>query len=285
MFWADVPMWISVAVIAATLFAASGLTAAIHVAGRRSGRRTPRPGAVAAALGGWLIASFVLGGAGVFRASAETALPPIIFGIAVPILIGSALLVRLPSLRLLGDAVPPHWAIAAQAARVFGAMFLVLMAQDKLPGEFAHLAGYGDVLVGAAAPVVAYWYLRRRPSSRPVAIGFNVLGLADLVLGVGTGILAAPGALRQIFTAPSTEIMALFPMVLFSLFLVPLVTLIHVFSLRQLLHEASSPEGAVRHRRDRTTGRPPAVPLAGRTSVEHYLPELSSSGEPSSATT
>lgn len=266
MFWSDVPIWISVAVIGATVFAASGVTGAIHLARRRSERPaerpTPRSGAAGALLGGWLLVSFALAGAGVFRARAETAVPPIIFGVAVPILIGWALFVRFPTLRHLADALPPHWALAAQTPRIFGLTFVALMAQDRLPGVFAYRAGYGDILVGAAAPLVAYWYVRRRRWARPVAIGFNVFGLADLALAVGTGVLAAPSALRQIFTTPSTEIMTVLPMVMVPVFLVPLAALIHIFSLRQLLHEARVPEAAAPDRGDRTTGRAPV--RAGR---------------------
>lgn len=277
MFWSDVPIWISVAVIGAAVFAASGVTGAIHVARRRSERSaerpTPRSGAAGALLGGWLLVSIALAGAGVFRARAETAVPSIILGVAVPILIGCALFVRSPTLRRLADALPPHWALAAQAPRIFGLTFVALMAQDRLPGVFAYRAGYGDILVGAAAPLVAYWYVRRRRWARPVAIGFNVFGLADLALAVGTGVLAAPSALRQIFTTPSTEIMTVLPMVMVPVFLVPLAALIHIFSLRQLLHEARVPEAAAPGRGDRTTAAPLSGPAASRAhSIDPYRP-------------
>lgn len=266
MFWSDVPIWISVMVIGATVFAASGVTGAIYLARRRSARPVegsmPGSGAAGILLGGWLLVSFALAGAGVFRAAAETAAPPIIFGVALPILIGWALFVRSPKLRRLADAVPSHWALAAQTPRIFGLTFLALMAQDRLPGVFGFRAGWGDILVGAAAPLVAYWYVRRGRWARPVAIGFNVLGLADLALAVGTGILAAPSLLRQIFTTPSTEIMTVLPMVMVPVFLVPLAALIHIFSLRQLLHEARLPEAAAPGRGDRTTS--PAPVRAGR---------------------
>jgi hypothetical protein len=239
MFWADVPAWVSAAVVGATVFAASGVVGAIQVARRRSVGPAERPvlGAwpSAALLGGWMVVAYMFAGAGAFRADPQTVAPPIVFGVATPILVGCALFTGLPKLRRLAGAVPAHWALAAQAPRVFGFTFLALMARDQLPGVFANRAGYGDIFVGAVAPLVAYWYLRRKPGARPLAIGFNVLGLLDLAVAIGTGILAAPSPLRHIFTTPSTEIMTVLPMVMVPVFLVPLATLVHIFSLRQLL--------------------------------------------------
>jgi hypothetical protein len=267
MFWSDVPLWISVFVMVATVFAALGMAAAIHVAVRRSdgslGRPAPLSVGAAALLGGWLLVSVVLAGAGVFRANPGSSLPPIILGVFLPVVIGCAAFLLSPTLRRLADAVPPHWAIAAQAPRVFGFIFLALFAQDRLPAVFAYRAGYGDILVGAAAPLVAYWYLSRKPGARRAAIGFNLVGLADLALAIGTGVLAAPSAFRQIFTSPSTELMTVLPMVLVPVFLVPLFTLIHIFSLRQLLHEARSPEEMVPSRLGRGSSAPAPI-RAGR---------------------
>ena len=255
MAWSDVSPWISVVVIAASVFAAAGVVAAVHIASRRSGSSSGRgltaeAGAAAVLLGGWLLVSLALAGAGVFRAR-ETGFPQILLGVAVPVVIGSALLSRSSTARRLTAAIPAHWSLAAQAPRVFGLTFLVLLAQHKLPAVFAYRAGYGDILVGIAAPLVAYAFRSGRPWSRRVAVGFNLFGLADLVVAIGTGVLAAPGPMRQIFSIPSTELMTALPMVMVPVFLVPLFTLIHLFSLRQLLHEARNPERATSSGRGR----------------------------------
>lgn len=261
MLWSNVPVWISVAVVGATVFAAFGVGIAIHVARRRAGGMAEQPvlraWPSAALLGGWMLLTFALAGAGAFRADAQSVVPPIIFGVLGPILVGCALFLGLPSLRRLPGAVPAHWALAAQAPRVFGFTFLALMAQGHLPGVFAYRAGYGDIFVGAVAPLVAYWYLRRRPGARQIAIGFNVLGLLDLAVAIGTGILAAPSPLQHIFTTPSTEIMTILPMVMVPVFLVPLASLVHVFSLRQLLRE----QPATSADRGRSTGHLPVAAI------------------------
>jgi hypothetical protein len=246
MVWSDVPLWISVFVVAAAVAAAGGVTAIVHAALRRSegslGRSGSQAGTAAALLGGWLALSIALAGAGVFRTTAQSPFPVIVVAVLLPIAIGSALLVASPVVRTLADAIPPRWAIAAQTPRIFGFTFLVLMAQHQLPGVFANRAGWGDIFVGAIAPLVAYWFATGKPWARRVAIGFNVVGLADLAAAIGTGVLAAPSPIRQIFTTPSTEIMTLLPMVLVPIFLVPLATLFHIVSLRQLLHGARNPQ-------------------------------------------
>lgn len=241
MTWAGVPSWVSIVLMISAVAATSGVVAAIHLAMRRPGAPrggfTPEARSAAVVLGGWLLLSVILSGAGVFQARAGS-FPWILLAVAVPMAAGAAFLVLSPAARRLSAAIPAHWAIAAQTPRVIGVVFLLLMAQRRLPGVFANRAGWGDILIGAAAPFVAVAYRAGKPWSRGVSIGFNVAGLADLALAVGTGVMAAPGPLRQIFTNPSTELMTLLPMVMIPVFLVPLFTLIHVFSIRQLLQEA-----------------------------------------------
>ncbi|MDD5579017.1 MAG: hypothetical protein PHY16_07015 [Methylobacter sp.] len=45
-----------------------------------------------------------------------------------------------------------------QVYRVVGGIFLILYATDRLPALFAWPAGFGDVLVGTLAPLVALAY-------------------------------------------------------------------------------------------------------------------------------
>ncbi|HEY8201140.1 MAG TPA: hypothetical protein VII47_07280, partial [Actinomycetota bacterium] len=247
MMWSDVPLWMSVLVVAAAVAVVGGAAVVVHVALRRSDGSLGEPaslsGPTAALLGGWLLVVGALAGAGVFRARTE-GFPVIVLGVLVPIVIGWALFKLSPTVRRLADALPAPWAIAVQTPRIFGFTFLVLMAQHKLPGVFANRAGWGDIFIGAVAPLVAYGLASGKAWGRGAAIAFNVAGLADLVVAIGTGVLSAPGPFRQIFVTPSTEIMTLLPMVLVPVFLVPFFILVHFFSLRQLLHGAVNPARA-----------------------------------------
>lgn len=126
------------------------------------------------------------------------------------------------------------WLISIQTYRILGFSFLTLHAQGLLPALFAFSAGYGDILVGATAPLVAIWYYRQLPYARQIAIMWNVVGVADLVVAIGTGWLSFPRPVQILPTAVSTEILALFPMVIIPLFAVPLSLVLHLFSLKAL---------------------------------------------------
>jgi hypothetical protein len=239
----DVDVWIW-----AVLFAISILVVLVIAlvayraapgAGWDPGTRSRIVAAVAAVWGGWLLLWTILAAAGVFRADPDAVLQTIAAGVAIPIIAGLWLLRRSASLRRLIAAIPQSWLLAAQTPRVLGVVFLVLLAQHKLPAQFARPAGYGDVFIGLLAPVVAYLYVARTPGSWGVATAFNIAGIADLVVAVGTGFLSAPSPFRLLFSTPSTELMTVLPMVLIPTFLVPTFVLLHVVSLRKLMEERS----------------------------------------------
>ncbi len=99
--------------------------------------------------------------------------------------------------------------------------------------EFALPAGIGDVLIGIAAPVLAYTLARGYAGSRGLAIVWNIAGIGDLVVAVATGFMSSPGLYQRLaFDEPNTLISA-YPLVMIPLFAVPLFILLHVISLRR----------------------------------------------------
>jgi hypothetical protein len=239
----DVDLWIWAVLlgvsISIVLLIATGTYRAASGAGWNPRDRRSLVVAIAAALGTWFLLWTILAAVGVFRADPDFALPAIGPGVAIPIVAGSLMIWRSAPLRRLIAAVPQSWLLAAQTPRVLGVVFLVLLAQHKLPAHFAGPAGYGDVLIGLAAPLVAYAYVTRAPGSRGLATAFNIAGIGDLVIAVGTGFLSAPSPFRLLFSRPSTELMTVLPMVLIPTFLVPIFVLLHVISLRKLMEERS----------------------------------------------
>lgn len=230
--------WIWVSIVGLSLLVPVLAAAAAFRAAPRAGLKPVRAAVtVGTVLGGWWLLVMAAGGAQLFRANPDTVFQLIAAGVAIPLIAGLAVLPRVAGFSKLAAAVPQPWLLAAQAPRVIGATFLVLMAQDKLPAHFALTAGIGDLLVGLAAPGVAYWYASRRPGYRGVALAFNVVGLIDLIVAVATGFLSAPGPLRVFSTVPSTELMTLLPMVLVPTFLVPTLLVVHSISIRRLLAE------------------------------------------------
>jgi hypothetical protein len=130
------------------------------------------------------------------------------------------------------DAVPQPWIVGVQLYRALGVVFLILYATDMMPGLFAWPAGVGDVTVGLLAPVVALAYARdaRRNAGRVTA--WNVLGILDLVVAITTGFITSPSPLFGY--EPPNELIAIFPLVLIPVYLVPLSLLLHLVSLAKL---------------------------------------------------
>jgi hypothetical protein len=199
-------------------------------------------------LGGWLVTSAVLAGAGAYRQDPAADRPWLGAAIVVPF-VAILLAARIPvvSRILAGPGMPARLAMP-QTLRIVGGTFLAVWALGKLPAVFVLPAGLGDIAVGAAAPFVARRLARGRYRS---GLWFNVLGLVDLVVAVTMGSLAAQGLHRLLAVSPSTEGLALLPLALIPTTAVPLAAALHVISLRAA--GAGSATGPDRH-----VGRNPA---------------------------
>jgi hypothetical protein len=180
---------------------------------------------------GWFLFSVALALAGAYRAAPDR-IPTIQYGIFIPILIGAWLIWRLPIVGRVINAVPQPWIIAMQLYRALGAVFLILYATDKMPGLFALPAGVGDVIVGLLAPVVALAYARDASRNAGLVAAWNVFGILDLVVAVTTGFITSPSTLFSY--EPPNELIAIFPLVLIPIYLVPLAILLHLASLAKL---------------------------------------------------
>ena len=117
--------------------------------------------------------------------------------------------------------------------RPVGILFLVLMVRGQMPALWALPAGIGDILIAATAPWIAGQVDSPRGKRR--AIAWNLLGISDLVVAVGLGIMTSPGPTQVFDTVPTSELITRFPLALVPTFLVPLAFTLHVVSLWQLL--------------------------------------------------
>src|SRR3989344_4454144 len=135
-------------------------------------------------------------------------------------------------IRAVVDLMPVHWLIAIQFYRIVGYSFFDLYERGLLPATFALSSGWGDIIVGVTAPIVALaWYLKLS-FARKLAIAWSVVGIVDLMVAISMGILSYPDPVQVLGTTPSTALMALFPMAVIPLFAVPLALLLHFFTLR-----------------------------------------------------
>lgn len=89
---------------------------------------------------------------------------------------------RSASVRAALDAIDLRVVLAFHLIRIpIGALFLVEHAHGRLAELFAYRAGYGDIAVGALALVAIALHRRRG-----VLLAWSIIGLADILLAVGT---------------------------------------------------------------------------------------------------
>jgi hypothetical protein len=224
----------SVAIIAALLF---GLHDSLVKAGWSAATYRRGLGGSAVVLIVWFLAAVALAWMGVYAADAKRP-PRIEFGLLVPVTIALVLLWRKSAFARLIGAVPQEWLVGVQVYRALGAIFLILYSMKKLPGVFAWPAGVGDILVGVLAPIVALAYRRAPREKRSLVLAWNILGLADLVVAIGTGLLSSPSPIQRLALDAPNELITTFPLALIPTFLVPISILLHVASLKRLYGEA-----------------------------------------------
>ena len=92
--------------------------------------------------------------------------------------------------------------------------------------------------MGLTAVFAAYLYAKNGPAARRVVIGWNVLGIADLVMAVTLGFLSSPGPLHLLSLDNPNVMASAYPLVMVPVFAVPLSILLHVCSLTKLSRDA-----------------------------------------------
>jgi len=150
---------------------------------------------------------------------------------------GSALLILLGQATKLGRKLTgqadQRVLVAFQVPRVMGGVFLLGWAFGEIPWQFALPAGLGDIWAGIAG-WQAYQALNRgADNARALVWRANVIGLADFVVAVGTGLMTSEGFLH-VMAKEDPNIINHFPLVLFPAFFVPIFLSAHVFSILRL---------------------------------------------------
>lgn len=185
-------------------------------------------------LGGWAMLALLLAPAASSLAGQDPyTLTPLIPAFAVGgIGIALASIRFSPALRQsLAQASLPAL-VGVQIYRVLGLEFVILTGLGQLPARFGVPAGWGDVAIGLAAPVVALALGRATRHARTLGIVWNGLGLLDLAVafGMGTGLLPLLTGER----VPAAAAMGVYPLVLVPTFAVPVAILLHLVALRRL---------------------------------------------------
>jgi hypothetical protein len=197
----------------------------------------------AAVLGGWVVLSGLLAGAGVYLQDPGEVVPWFLVAFAV-FLVALLLATRIPLVsRILADPGTPARLALPHTLRVVGVLFLIAMAQGHLPAAFALPASLGDIAIGLAAPFVALQLARG--TGRIAAVRFNVLGILDLAVAVSIAFLLGPFGPFEVM--PSTAPLRLLPLALIPTVAVPLAIALHIVSLRRLSAAAKPEENLAAH--------------------------------------
>jgi hypothetical protein len=175
----------------------------------------------------WFLFSLTASALHLFRTAPDQ--PPLSFGLAafIPIVIFVVWSAASQPFRQFLLSLNPRTLTFVQAWRIAGFVFLVLYAYSILPGQLALPAGWGDIVIGATAPFVALKLAN--PRHRTSFIVWQLLGIADLVTAVGTGLasrLISPHGI-------STSAMTLLPMSVIPTFAVPLFLMLHFICIAQ----------------------------------------------------
>lgn len=171
---------------------------------------------------------------------------PFVFGFVVfGLTVGTLPLTFSKTFRQIIRTTPPTWLIAVHIVRIVGGLFLPLVDMKLLPGDFARPAGYGDVIAAVLAPFVIYALVSKKPYARSLAIAWNIYGMLDLITALTTGTLFIPGFAAQL-GATGASLLYLNWVLIIPAYGVPLVGLLHIYSLYQLLarHGAATSQDA-----------------------------------------
>jgi len=218
-------------VVAVAGAALAGLDAGLVRAAFPQARRLAIGRRMGAALAAWFLFLAMSTVSGVYL----DARAPRFLLYVIPSLLAVVLLLAARWLRSAVAAMPVWWIPALQTLRVGGGSSLfAAWAVGLAPWGFVLPAGVGDILVGLSAALVASALVAQIRGARVLALGWNVLGLLDIVHTLVRAVTSAPGPQRLFFEEPANRIPAVFPFVYLPGFIVPLTILLHLLSLRQL---------------------------------------------------
>jgi hypothetical protein len=191
-------------------------------------------GALSAALIAWIAISQYLGSANAYFAASEAAVPTVLLGLLIPLIVAAIALRLSENMASLVSAIPLSWLVAAQVYRIAGVIFLVLWADGRLPWQFALPAGIGDVATGFFAVAIAGWLARDAAGARRAAYAWSFFGIADLAVAVTMGALTSPGPVHLLALGSPNLLVTSYPLVMVPTFAVPLALMLHGLVLLRL---------------------------------------------------
>ena len=159
-----------------------------------------------------------------------------------PMVATAALAALSPMWRAALLGLPAPLLIGLNVNRVFGVLFLALVAAGRLSGPFPFSAGWGDIITGVLALPAMWLALRRPPGGLPLIAAWNAFGTLDLVAALALGVMSVPGSPIQIFgdSAAGSTAMQMLPWAFLPSVMVPFYLILHGILFAQLRQAAAS---------------------------------------------
>jgi len=206
---------------------------------------------------GYFFVALLVAGVFNFFAAEPNRFPRIPLGATVAIIIG-IMVFRTPTFHKILNNMPITWLLAWVSIRLIGISFVVGYHQGKLPGIFAIPLGYGDVVFGVTAPVVAYWYAKQKTGYYPLAIIWSLLSVLDILVSGTIAVFNQSSPIQQVsFNAaiqgldacknlgplcdvvsisrtvnqPNVDMVTVFPLVMNPIFGMPVLMTVEMFTL------------------------------------------------------
>lgn len=171
--------------------------------------------------GAYAAIALTLSATGVFTALNTNVFPAVVTMATIGLTLSYFLV---PSIRALAQRLGPYGLASFHVWRIPAALtFLYYGSHGLLPDTFVNLAGWGDMLAGVLAIVVFLL-----PRAAKTITGFHVIGLADFIVAVGTGIV-----LNAIDPTSMANVL-LMPISIIPLVGVPLSGATHIAALHML---------------------------------------------------
>lgn len=120
-----------------------------------------------------------------------------------------------------------------QIFRIMGGVFILGWLVDEIPWQFALPAGLGDIWAGVAGYRAMTAVNRGAADAAAKVLWANVIGLADFVVAVLTGLVTSEGFLH-LLAQDRPNIINAYPLGLFPAFIVPLFISFHFVLLGKL---------------------------------------------------
>src|SRR2546425_8393423 len=116
---------------------------------------------IAVSLGGWFVLVVILGATRALYYEHGLGTPGLGMAVALPIVMLCLTVARVNSLRENFHRVALSLLVGVHTVRLLGISFIVLYAAGRLPAPFAPVAGWGDIFIGATAPLLAWLVYRQ----------------------------------------------------------------------------------------------------------------------------